>query len=143
MDATTIPAVRDRLKTRLATVGALVSGSEPLRASDTVPDSIVTPLAMVVPASPFHEQATMDDCHDLNFNIVVLVTRSTGAVATAQDALDAAAWLVRDAVDTGATADWDFCMAGNPTDYGDYTFGAAEGAQTYLGFTLPVTVGVS
>jgi hypothetical protein len=136
VDATTISAVRDRLKTLLETVDGL-------RASDTVPDSIVTPLAMVVPGSPFDAQVTMDDCHDFSYNVVVLVTRSTGAVAVAQDALDAYAWTVRDAVDTGATADWDFCMAGNPTDYGDYTFGAGDGAQVYLGFTLPVTVGVS
>lgn len=138
-----IAAVRDRLKARLETVGPAVAGGDPLRASDTALDAIVTPLAMVVPAAGFEEQVTMDGCFDLAFNIVVLVTRTTGAVAVAQDSLDGYAVLVYNAVDSGATDDWDFCMAGSPTDYGDYTVGAGDGAQTYLGFTLPVTVGVS
>ena len=50
---------------------------------------------------------------------------------------------IANAIESGSTADWDYAIASAARGYGQYTFGDGEQAQQYLGFEVPVTVGVS
>jgi hypothetical protein len=87
----------------------------------------------------------MDGARDLSFVLLVLVQKVIDR--TSQDALDGhlstGAEDIRAAVDAGTTADWDFAITLSARNYGEFVWGSGEGAQRYLGFEIPVTVGVS
>jgi hypothetical protein len=131
-----VKAIRDRLKTRLATVSGL-------RTYDTVPDSLVAPAAIVSPMPDlFASDTTMDGSQDFQFVVVVLVQKVSDRGS--QDALDTylstGAAEIRAALDSGATADWHYAQSTQARNYGEITWGAGDAAQRYLGFEIPVTV---
>lgn len=78
MAAIDIAAVRDGIKTRLATI----SGLEPF---DTWPDDFVPPAAVVVPGT-IDYRSTLDNGFDATFTINVFA--SNGEPGSGQDTLD-------------------------------------------------------
>jgi hypothetical protein len=131
-----VTAIRERLATRAATVIP--------RSHATLPDTINPPAAVVMPApGVFIVDTTMDGARDLSFVLLVLVQKVIDR--TSQDALDdyLSADDIRAALDAGTTADWDFAITLSARNYGEFVWGSGEGAQRYLGFEIPVTVGVS
>lgn len=83
--ATTWVAIRDGMKTRLATISGLV-------AKDTVPKvgTADKNLAIVVYGEPFMEQAGHGDMVDIHLRVIVRVQRSKAEEM--QDAIDAYIW---------------------------------------------------
>lgn len=135
-----IGAIRTAIQTRLKTV------SPRLTCYRTMPPSPILPAAIVAPATgPFLAEVTMDGAEDLDLVVLVLVQKVLED--DAQDALDVylsgGAANIADAIDSGSTADWDYAMCEPARGYGQYVFGDGEQAQRYLGFEIPVEVGVS
>jgi hypothetical protein len=131
-----VTAIRERLATRAATVIP--------RSHAIAPDTINPPAAVVLPGpGVFIVDATMDGARDLSFVLLVLVQKVIDR--TSQDALDGylSSDDIRAALDAGTTADWDFAITLSARNYGEFVWGSGEGAQRYLGFEIPVTVGVS
>jgi hypothetical protein len=131
-----IKAIRDRLKSRLATVTGL-------RTYDVVPDTLTPPAAIVAPMSAgLATVATMDGSLDLEFVVLVLVQKVSDRGS--QDALDTylstGASEIRAAVDSGSTADWHYAVTGQIRNYGEFDWGTGDAAVRYLGFEIPVTV---
>lgn len=135
-----LDAIRDRLKTRLDTVSGL-------HAHRTMPEQVpLFPAAVVfVPPGEFVTEVTMDGAEDVRLVVLVLVKKVVADEAQGDlDAFASAGSLnVSDAIDSGSTADWDYAVCGAARDYGDYVFGAGEQAQSYLGYQITVTIGVS
>lgn len=134
-----VVAVRDRLKSRLQTVSGLM-------VYDFMPASPVVPCAIVSPQpGVFLTEVSMDGVEDLAMVVTVLVSKTVDE--NAQNALDtyvsAGASNLADAIDSGSTSDWDFAMSGPIRNYGRFVFGDGEAAQSFLGFEIPVEVGVS
>lgn len=77
-----IPAIRDAIKTRLATISGL-------RPYDTVPGSLLPPAAIVMPGDPVvvFDSALGRGGDELNFVVLVVVQYAVERVA--QDNLDA------------------------------------------------------
>jgi hypothetical protein len=131
-------AIRSRLKTALA----VIDGLHALDVMPTQPPSVL-PCAIVSPApGVFLSEVTMDDAEDLQLVVTVLVQKVVDSIAqgAADDFLSGS---IRDAIDSSATADWDYAVAQPARGYGQYVWGAGENATSYLGFEIPVTVGVS
>lgn len=136
-----VAAIRDRIKSNIeaATSGMFVH--------DTMPAQPPAPLpcAIIVPATgEFINEVTMDGCEDVNLVVIVLIQKVSDIAAQG----NADAWLsestnIGDAIDSGHTADWDYCQTSVARNYGGFTFGSGEGAVQYLGFEIPVLVGVS
>lgn len=133
-----IKAIRDALKTRLATVSGL-------RPYDIVPDTVALPAAVVMPnPGEFSNDVTMDGCIDLEFVVLVLVQSISDR--SSQDALDTyassatAASDIAAAIDSGSTTDWDYAITGPFRNYGEVTWGDPPTGQKYLGFEIPVSV---
>lgn len=134
-----VSTIRDALKTRLATVSGV-------HAYDTMPPEPLLPAAIVTPApGAFLTEVTQDGCEDLDLLVLVLVKKVIDDVA--QDALDGylseGSSNLANALDSAATSDWDYVVAGAARGYGEYVFGEGEQALRYLGYEIPVTVGVS
>jgi hypothetical protein len=130
--------VRAGLKTRLATIAGL-------NAHATAPGSIVTPCAFVVPRTPAIEfDETMGRGSDqLNFGIVLLVSRSTDQLA--QEHLDpylagSGSSSIKAAVEgdgtLGGVADW--TRVSSVASYGDIEIATIS----YLGARFNVEVSV-
>lgn len=135
-----VSAIRTALALRVETVSGL-------RGYATMPETPMVPCVTISPApGAFLDDVTMDGAENLSLVGTVLVAKAS-APDTAQDALDAylsgGASDIVDALDTGAGTYWDFVDAGTPRGYGAYTFGTGEAAQSYLGFEIPIVVGVS
>lgn len=136
-----VAAIRDRIKSNIE------SGTNGLFVFDTMPAQppAQLPCAIVTPATgEFINEVTIDGCEDVNLVVVVLVQKVSDAAA--QDNADA--WLsettnIGDAIDAGSSTDWDYCQTMTARNYGGFTFGSGEGAVQYLGFEIPVMVGVS
>jgi hypothetical protein len=134
-----VAAVRDRVKSRLQTVSGL-------NVYDFMPATPVVPAAIVSPApGGFLAEVSMDGVEDLSLVVTVLVTKTVDQ--NAQNALDAylseGASNLADAIDSGSTADWDYAVSQPIRNYGRFVFGDGEAAQSFLGFEIPVMVGVS
>ena len=136
-----VGAIRDRIKSR---IDATVSG---LHGYDTYSPQVLMPAYIVMPApGQFLEEVTGDGCEDLRLIVLVLVKKVIDDVA--QDAADSylsegASTNIANAIESGSTSDWDYAVASVSQGYGAYTFGEGEQAIQYLGFEIPVTVGVS
>lgn len=140
-----VKAIRNRMKTRLEAVGNVANLGQ-LFVYDTMPSTPTVPCAIITPPpGVFLTEVTFDGVEDLSLVVLVLVTKVVDSVA--QDNLDTylseGAPNLADAIDSGATVDWDYAMSGPIRGYGQYTFGTGEAAQPYLGFEIPVMVGVS
>ena len=136
-----VATIRSRIKTNIetATNGLFVFATMPAQPPAQLPCAIVAP-----PPAEFITEVTIDGCEDVNLVVIVLVQKVSDSAA--QDNADA--WLsettnIGDAIDSGSTADWDYCQTLSARNYGGFTFGSGEGAVQYLGFEIPVTVGVS
>lgn len=136
-----VAAIRDRIKSNIeaATTGLFVHDTMPAQPPAVLPCAIVTPAA-----GEFITEVTLDGCEDVNLVVIVLVQKVSDAAA--QDNADA--WLsettnIGDAIDAGSSTDWDYCQTLSARNYGGFTFGSGEGAVQYLGFEIPVMVGVS
>lgn len=133
--------IRARIRTRIdATVTGLVGYT-------TVPQQVVTPCYIVMPApGEFVTEVTGDGCEDLDLVVLVLLKKVVEDVA--QDAADdymseSSSLNIQNAIESGSTADWDYAIASSARGYGQYEFGAGDQAQRYLGFEIPVRVGIS
>lgn len=131
------------IRTAIALRAEAVDG---IRGYPEMPDSPVVPCAIISPApGVFLDDVSLDGAEDLNLIALVLVAKV--APDTTQDNLDAyaseGASDIRAAIDSGATADWDFVVTEGARGYGNYTFGTGDGAQVFLGFEVPIAVGVS
>lgn len=134
-----VKAIRDRLKTNLQTITNLF-------AFDTMPSTPVVPCAIVAPApGMFLADVSMDGVETLDFVVTVLVSKDVDTVA--QDNLDTylsdtTADIVA-ALESSSTTDWDYCVAMARRNYGRYQFGDGDAAQFFLGFEIPLEIGVS
>jgi hypothetical protein len=131
--------IRARIKTR---IDASVTG---LTGYEKVAGQIVPPCYVVMPApGQFLDEVTQDGCEDLDLVVLVLVSDVVDDIA--QDALDdylSESTNIQNAIESGSTADWDYAIASSARGYGQYTFGAGDQAQVYLGYEIPVQIGVS
>jgi hypothetical protein len=137
-------AVLSSIRDRLATLAAAADSN--LTPYETVEPQIVVPAIIFMPApGAFLTEVTQDGCEDLQLVALVLVSKV--ADDAAQQALDTYASEgsanLANAMDSGSTADWDYSVSQPARGYGEYIFGEGEQAQRYLGFEIPVTVGVS
>lgn len=139
--AWTLTAVRQAITTRLATISGLNTFAE-------APAAIMPPAAAVAPPAGGVFVA-YDDTFEGAATLSLVITLWVAKVdePSAQQALDAyiastGASSIKAAVDSGATADWEWAVVGDPRDYGAYVFGTGASALTYLGCTFPVTVSV-
>jgi hypothetical protein len=135
-----LSAIRDRL----ASLAAAADSN--LTTYETVEPQIVVPALIFAPApGAFLTEVTVDGAEDLQMIALVLVSKV--ADDAAQQALDTYASEgssnLANAMDSGSTADWDYTVSQPARSYGEYVFGEGEQAQRYLGFEIPVTVGVS
>lgn len=134
-----VKAIRDRLANL---VKAAVSG---VSVMDFMVSSPVLPAAIVAPSTgQVLSVETFDGAEDLELTVLVLVSKAVDE--NAQNALDTymseGSSSIRTALESGKTTDWDFTMSGPIRSYGQYTFGSGDGAMTFLGFEIPVTVAV-
>jgi hypothetical protein len=132
--------IRARIKTR---IDASVTG---LEGYTTVPSQVAALPAYIVMPSPgeFVTEVTQDGCEDLDLVVLVLVKDVVDDIA--QDAVDdylSESTNIQNAIESGSTADWDYAIASSARGYGQYTFGTGDQAQVYLGYEIPVTIGVS
>lgn len=135
-----VSAIRDRIKTR---IDASVSG---LHGYDTMVNQVLLPAYIVFPApGEFLTEVTGDGCEDLDLVVLVLVKKvvEDAAQDAADDYLSEGSANIANAIESGSTADWDYAIASSARGYGQYVFGEGEQAQRYLGFEIPVLVGVS
>jgi hypothetical protein len=134
-----VKAIRDRIATRIRTVSGI-------NAMEYMPTNPILPAALIAPPAGDHiTEVTVDGCEDLEFVVTVLVSKTVDE--NAQNRLDEYAsegsTNLANAVESGSTADWDYAIVGRLRNYGAFVFGSGDQAQTFLGFELPVTVGVS
>lgn len=134
-----VKAIRDRMKTNLQTITGLF-------AYDTMPSIPVVPCAIVAPApGVFLAEVSMDGVEDLNLVVTVLLTKVVDAASqdNADTYLSEGSSNIANAIDSGSTTDWDYAVALPARNYGRYVFGDGDGQQQFLGFEIPVVVGVS
>jgi hypothetical protein len=135
-----VGAIRSRIATRLKTVSGL-------SVLDFMPPAVPgLPAALVAPVSGvFATEVTGDGCEDLEFVVTVLVSKTVDE--NAQNIVDTfiseGSANLANAVESGSTADWDWAICSTARNYGAFVFGSGDQAMTFLGFELPVTVGVS
>lgn len=79
--ATTITALRDAIRTQLATISGL-------RAHAEFPDQVATPAAMVRPTEITYHETFRSTIAEIGFEVVLLAAPLGLGVARAQDALD-------------------------------------------------------
>lgn len=136
-----VAAIRAAIKTNIetATSGLFVYAEMPTQAPSTLPCAIIAP----APGELLTE-VTLDGCEDLQLVVILLAQKVSDVAAQAS----ADAWLsestnLGDAIDSGHATEWDYCQTLSARNYGGFTFGSGEGAVQYLGFEIPVLVGVS
>lgn len=136
-----LKAIRDRLKTELQTVtGLFVFDTSPAAPPVTLPAAIIAPMT-----GGFLNEVTMDGVEDLDLVVLVLLQKVVDSAAqdNADTLLSAGASNIANAIDSGHTTDWDYAVAKPARGYGQYVWGEGEGAVTYLGFEIPVEIGIS
>ena len=134
-----VKAIRDRLVTLLRTVSGI-------NVLDVMPTNPVLPAALVAPATgAFLTEVTADGCEDLEMSVLVLVSKTVeeNAQNKLDEYLSAGSSNLANAVESGGTTDWDYAVPGAARGYGQYTFGSGDQAETYLGFEIPVLIGLS
>lgn len=135
-----VKAIRDRLRDQ---VKGIVTG---INIYDIMPSSPVCPALIFSPAPGlFLTEVSMDGVEDLQLVATVLVSKTVDE--NAQNLLDAyaseGASNLANAIDAGSTTDWDYAVSLPARNYGRFVFGDGEAAQSFLGFEIPVLVGVS
>jgi hypothetical protein len=136
-----VKAVRDRVVTRIR---AAVTG---INVMDFMVLNPVLPAALVAPPpGTFLTEVTGDGCEDMELVVTVLVSNTISQ--NAQNRLDeylseGATQNLANAIESSSTANWDYAIVGAARNYGSFVFGSGDQAQTFLGFELPITVGVS
>jgi len=142
---TDVAAIRTALAALAETAAITVnSTSVPIRSYDDVPTTVDPGSGVAVlisPGAPFLTPVTLDGADDVSLNAVVVTSRSSERSAQAR--LDAAAIALRDVFTSDHTTNWDFVEPGNPTAYGDYTFGSGDNALSFYGFTMALQVATS
>jgi hypothetical protein len=135
-----VKAIRDRLGTNAKAAVSSVYVSDFMPSTPILPALIIAP-----PTGTVLTQVTIDGCEDLELTALVLVSKVVDE--NAQNVLDTylseGGSNIRAALEAGPSTDWDFVMSDPIRSYGQYTFGAGDAAQTFLGFEIPLTVGVS
>ena len=134
-----VKAIRDRLKTNLQTISGLF-------VFDTMPTTPDCPCAIIAPApGQFLAEVSLDGVEDLNLVVTVLLQKTVEAVGqdNADTYLSEGSSNIANAIDSGSTTDWDYAVALPARNYGRYQFGDGDPAQLFLGFEIPVVVGVS
>lgn len=133
-----LAAIRTRLAVQLATVsGLFVHATMPLDPPNLLPAATIAPAP-----GQFLDKVTTDDCTDLDLVVTVLLQKA-GVDSIAQSRLDALITTIPAVIDSGPTADWDFAVSSPARGYGQYIWGDGDGAVPFLGFEIPVRVGVS
>jgi hypothetical protein len=134
-----LDAIRGRLKTNLQAVSGLFCFDVmPTQPPATLPCAIVSPAP-----GAFLAEVTFDGVEDLQLVVTVLLQKVVDTVGQADTFLSEGSPNLANVIDSGATADWDYAVAQPARGYGQYVWGAGENATSYLGFEIPVTVGVS
>lgn len=136
-----VDAIRSRVKTNLQTVSGLFC----LDVMPTQPPSTL-PCAIVAPApGAFLAEVTLDGCEDIQLVVTVLAQKIVDSAAQGKvdTFLSEGSSNLANAIDSGSTADWDYAVAMPARNYGQYVWGDGEGAIRYLGYEIPVVVGVS
>lgn len=136
-----VKAIRDRLKTNLRT-----AFPSTLVLYDTFPAQPIVPCVAIAPAAEVAlAEVTMDAAEDLSLVATVLVKKVVewAAQDDADEYLSEGASNIANALDSGSSADWDYVVALPARGYGQYVFGEGEGALRYLGFQIPLAIGVS
>lgn len=137
-----VAAIRARIKTNIeaGTNGLFVHATMPTQPPSTLPCAIIAPAT-----GPFLSEVTMDGAEDLDLVVIVLLQKVSDVASQggADGYLSEGSGNLADAIDAGSSADWDFCQTEPARNYGGFTFGSGEGAVPYLGYEIPVTVGVS
>jgi len=134
-----VKAIRDKIVTKLRAVTGI-------NVLDIMPTNPVLPAALVSPSTGvFLTEVTGDGCEDLDMTILVLVSRTVeeNAQNRLDEYLSEGSSNLANAVESGAVTEWDYAIAGAARGYGQYVFGSGDQAESYLGFEIPVTVGVS
>lgn len=137
-----VKAIRDRLKSNLRTAFPVATG---LYLYDTFPAAPNVPcVAIAPPPETVLAEVTMDAAEDLTLVATVLVKKVVESAA--QD--DADDYLsdtlnIANALDSGTSSDWDYVVALPARGYGQYLIGQGDNATPYLGFQIPLTIGVS
>lgn len=137
-----VKAIRDRLASNLLST----LGANAVWIGDTVPATPILPAVIIAPATgTVLTLATLDGAGELNLVALVLVSKAVEANAqnTLDTYLSTGSSNIRSALESGKTTDWDYVMSGPISGYGQYTFGSGDAAQSFLGFTIPLTVAVS
>lgn len=132
-----VDAIRDALKTAIQTATFFVH--------DTMPSIPIVPCAVVsqVPGT-FLAEVTFDGCEDLDFVVMVLVQQVVdGASQDNADAYLSEGTRISDRINSGSTSNWDYAVALPVRNYGQFVFGQPDTGVKYLGFEIPVRVGVS
>lgn len=137
--AWTLEAIREELASRLSTYGIQ-------QAYAFTPSTPVLPCVIIspVPGQFAVKTAMDDDVRDLSLVVITLVSKVVDEYAqnTIDDHISPDG--VWDTLEISAvTNKWDFVTPTSQTGYGQYTFGAGDAAQQYLGFTTQITVGCS
>lgn len=134
-----VKAIRDRVRDRLRTVTG-INVLEFMVVNPVLPAVLVAP-----PPGQFRRDVTVDGCEDIELVATVLVSKTVEENAqnkldeyASEGASDLAA-----AVESGSTADWDWAVVNELRNYGAFVFGAGDQAETYLGFEMPIQIGVS
>lgn len=136
-----IKAIRDRVVSRIKAAVTGINAMEYMPVNPILPAAIVAP-----PAGVFLTEVTNDGCEDMELVVIVLVSNTVEE--NAQNRLDeylseGASQNIANAIESGSTSDWDYAIVGAIRNYGSFVFGAGDQAQTFLGFELPVQIGVS
>lgn len=135
-----IAAIRARIATRLKTVTGL-------SVLDFMPTNVPgLPAALVSPAAGvFVTEVTGDGCEDLEFVITVLCAKTVDE--NAQNIVDGyiaeGSANLANAVEGGPLSEWDYAICSQARNYGVFVFGSGDQTMQYLGYEIPVTVGVS
>lgn len=135
-----ISAIRARIATRLKTVSGL-------SVLDFMPPAVPgLPAALVAPVpGVFVSEVTNDGCEDLEFVVTVLVSKTVDE--NAQNNVDTyiseGSSNLANAVESGSTADWDYAICSTARNYGVFVFGSGDQAMSFMGYELPVQIGVS
>jgi hypothetical protein len=136
-----VKAIRDRLKTNLRTTFPTT-----LYLYDTFPAQPMVPCVAIAPATEVMlSEVTLEGAEDLTLVATVLVRKviESAAQDDADDYLSEGSSNIANALDSGSTADWDYVVALPARGYGQYVFGEGENTLRYLGFQIPLAIGVS
>ncbi len=136
-----VDAIRSRLKTALEAVsGLFVFDTMPTQPPSALPCAIIAPAP-----GAFLAETSMDGVEDLQLVVTVLLQKVVDSAAQggADTFLSEGSSNLANVIDSGSTADWDYAVAQPARGYGQYVWGGGDNATAYLGFEIPVEVGVS